>query len=142
MSQESKLKENLFLLEELYSEPKAIFASGLKPIDDIKDNCLIVLDTNALLSPYDVGKESLEKIREVYSTLAAQNRLVVPAHVAREFAENRPAKLAELRKRLLDRKSSFVQPTKSVESYHLLEQCPNITTCLRKRSRLPNKLKS
>jgi hypothetical protein len=52
-----------------------------------------VLDTNALLVPYGVGKTSLDDIGTRYRDLIKADRLIVPAHVAREFAHQRAEKI-------------------------------------------------
>jgi len=48
-----------FVLNTVYPQADAIFATHLVPLSELKDNCLIVLDTNALLVPYNTGKDNL-----------------------------------------------------------------------------------
>lgn len=87
---------DIFIAESVYPEADQLFRFLPKPFTEIKEDCLVVLDTNALLVPYQIGKESLEQIRKTYKELVGQKRLVIPAQVAREFAKNRSTKLAEL----------------------------------------------
>jgi PIN like domain len=84
---------NIFILNSLYPEAEAIFSFKPQPLEDIKDECLIVLDTNVLLVPFDTGKESLQQIKATYERLIKTEQLVVPGRVAREFAKNRSEKL-------------------------------------------------
>ena len=41
----------------------------LRPVEDIKDNAIIVLDTNTLLVPYTTGTNSLNQIQKIYKEL-------------------------------------------------------------------------
>jgi hypothetical protein len=59
---------------------------------------LIFLDTNVLLAPYRTSTDTLEAIKNAYSLLRNEGRLIVPAQVAREFARNRPALIGDLLK--------------------------------------------
>jgi uncharacterized protein YutE (UPF0331/DUF86 family)/rRNA-processing protein FCF1 len=87
---------DIFIAESIYPEAEQIFTARLKSLDEIKDDCFVVLDTNSLLVPYAIGKKSLQQIRETYSKLATDKRIIVPGQVAREFAKNRANKLTEL----------------------------------------------
>src|SRR5262249_20209665 len=84
---------NPLILQSVYPDAAAIFAFEPEPLKAVIADCLVVLDTNVLLVPYNTGKESLEQIRKTYASLVKQNRLVVPGRVAREFAQNRSEKL-------------------------------------------------
>jgi uncharacterized protein YutE (UPF0331/DUF86 family) len=87
---------DIFILNSTYPDAETIFTSHLKSLDELKSECSIVLDTNALLVPYSIGKESLEQIRKTYKSLVSESRLIIPGQVAREFANNRANKLSEL----------------------------------------------
>ena len=112
MSKEDTESGNPFFLEELYPDVKGLFGIELPLIDEIKQDCLVVLDTNALLFPYQTSKDSLEAIKETYRGLIQESRLFVPAHVAREFVENRPKQLANLLKSLNDHKGRYNEKAK------------------------------
>lgn len=118
MSDDSVFYDQL-ILDSIYPEPRTVFEANIPPLSAVKDDCLVVLDTNALLVPYCVKKEALEQIERVYSHLVERNRLLIPAQVAREFARNRPVKLTELHQKLHSKYDSV----KKVESikYPLLE---------------------
>lgn len=74
-----------------YASALRVFARRAAQLD--QSSALIVLDTNALLVPYRVGKQSLEDIKSALAEYKAQGRLVVPAEVALEYARNRPEEI-------------------------------------------------
>jgi rRNA-processing protein FCF1 len=96
MSTEDEQEPNIFIRRSVYPEAEGIFSFRPKRLEEIKDECLVVLDTNSLLVPYTTGKNSLEQISKIYRRLVTAKRLVVPGQVAREFAEHRVTKLKEL----------------------------------------------
>lgn len=108
-------------INEIYPKADAVFRNRLKSIADIKDNCCVVLDTNVLLDPYTTGdRDLLDQCRAIYKELASKNRLIVPAHVAREFARNRAEKLKELHQRLQNKKKLPEFPDFKLGIYPLL----------------------
>jgi rRNA-processing protein FCF1 len=109
---------DIFILNSTYPEAEAIFTSRPKSLDELKSECLIVLDTNALLVPYNIGKESLEQIQKTYKALVISGRLVIPGQVSREFAKNRAGKLGELYQQF-NRKANIPKLQKG--TYPLLE---------------------
>jgi len=113
---------NIFIANEVFPDAAAIFLASFKPLEEVKDTALVVIDTNALLVPYNVGKNSLEQIGTTYRNLVAERRLIIPGQVAREFAKHRPLKIAELFQRL-SRKRSSLQEIK-IGKYPLLEGVP------------------
>jgi hypothetical protein len=96
-----------FFYNKIFPNASNLFGAEFKSIDQIKENSLVFLDTNVLLLPYTVGKSSLEEIHKIYGELAQKKRIIIPGQVAREFAKNRPTKLTELHKQLLDKKSKL-----------------------------------
>jgi hypothetical protein len=85
-----------FHLDLTFPEPSALFSFALKPLDEIKNDAVIILDNNALLLPFRTAPAKLKAIRSAYEKLIAQKKLVVPAQVAREFAATRSGVLATL----------------------------------------------
>ena len=83
----------MFVLNKIYPNAESVFSFRPKTLEQIKENCLVVLDTNVLLIPFDTGKESLQQIKSTYERLTQAKRLVIPGRVAREFAKNRSEKL-------------------------------------------------
>ncbi len=100
-------KKDPFILYRTYPNAKNIFVNRTKAVEKVKDDCLVVLDTNILLLPYTISSSSLQEIKLVYEFLVKEKRLFIPGQVAREFAKNRPLKLAELHQQLLNKKSLF-----------------------------------
>ena len=101
--------------------PDAIkaFAWSSRPLAEAIGDADIVLATNALLIPYGAGAASLEQIIDIFSRLASENRIYLPAQTAREFVKNRPNKIGELIKGIPDKLSTLVVPSKL--SYPILE---------------------
>lgn len=97
---ESKDAHDLFVAHEVYPDARAIFSWKAESLASIMASSLVVLDTNALLLPYTVGAKSLSEIKDKFRALASQDRLRIPGQVAREFARNRPARLADLYKEI------------------------------------------
>lgn len=114
---------DVFHAETMCPDLTMVFNIGLKPLDEIKKDCLVVLDTNVLLVPYDIKKETLAEIEKTYAELIKQKRLIVPGQVVREFAKNRPRKLMELFQTLNKKISSIQQFHEG--KYPLLETLEN-----------------
>lgn len=94
--QTKKTNLDVFVTRSVYPDPESVFTAHYKSLEEIKETCYVVLDTNTLLVPYTTSKESLKQIEETYRTLIGQERLIVPAQVAREFAKNRASKIGEV----------------------------------------------
>lgn len=118
MSDKKQEPQDIFVSSKIYPDAKGIFYEGYKALEEIRQECTVILDTNALLVPYGIGKNSLSQIAATYKYLVNANRLVVPGQVAREFAKNRPLKIAEIFQ-ALSRKRNIASPNKS--RYPLLE---------------------
>ena len=113
---------NIFVSNTVYPEADAVFTAQPKTLKEIKDNSIIILDTNSLLVPYSIGKDSLKQIHKTYQALVSQKRLFIPGQVAREFAKNRATKLAEVFQQLNRKKN--VAPFRR-GNYPLLEILPD-----------------
>ena len=112
-------KFDAFVTNSVYPDTGEIFSFKVCPIEDLKNRAVIVLDTNVLLIPYTIGKESLGKIHDTYRTLVNENRLIIPGQVAREFATHRATKLSELYQQLSRKMNNAASPLKG--RYPLLE---------------------
>lgn len=100
-------KYDIFIANKIYPNPVSVFKAEYKSINHIKDSASIVFDTNVLLLPYTVSSASLGEIKKIYLNLVEEKRLFIPGQVAREFANNRPIKICDLHKALLDKKSKL-----------------------------------
>jgi len=97
-----------FWLETVYPNASDAFFHAQKPLDSIKEGCLVVLDANVLLMPYRMGAQSFDEVRRVYDKLSKENRLVIPAQAAREFIKNRANRVRDVA-RELGRQVSLLQ---------------------------------
>lgn len=112
-------KEQVFIHHKTYPNAADIFNMEVLPYEEIKDECIYVIDTNALLIPYATSSAGFEEIKKAYSQLINEKRLLVPGQVAREFAKNRPEKIKELFQQLNRIRNSIQKP--KTGSYPLLE---------------------
>lgn len=111
-----------FFADRVYPDAQSIFSWHPKNLNEIKSECLIVLDTNILLAPYTVSQKSLSVIANSYGAIIDKNRMIVPAQAAREFARLRANKLTELHSALADLKSKNLKV--DLKSYPLLQDVP------------------
>lgn len=102
---QNEQKLDIFVANSTYPDAHAVFTWRPEPLEHIKDDCIVVLDTNPLLVPYETSSKSLDEIRRTYEMLTEEGRLVIPGQAAREFADNRATKLTELYQQLSDKKS-------------------------------------
>ncbi len=137
MTDEHKTDEDfdIFVANAIYPEASFIF-TRLQSLEEIKDDCYIVLDTNVLLALYTIGKEDLfDQCRRTYSSL--KKRLIIPGQVAREFAKNRTAKLSELHFQIGKKQLPSVQKGK----YPLLSPLTPYKNLVRLEGEIDRKLK-
>lgn len=125
---------DIFHHKKTYPNASQIFVTDLPDIEAIKDNCIYVLDTNALLVPFSTGSESLEEISKVFSVLKESDRLKIPDQVAREFAHNRPKKIGEMF-HAINSKRNGINDYK-IGSYPLLEALPEYKEILELENQL------
>ncbi len=88
--------DEAFHLTNLYPDASALFSHNHASLEDIKDECIVVLDGNVLLFPYEYNSASIGELEKLYNKLASENRLIVPAHAAREFYKHRSSKVAKI----------------------------------------------
>ena len=98
--------ESRLRLERAFEDLTTVFGSSNVP-DASSNEVLLVFDTNVLLLPYTIRKDSLPKLQNFYEKLLREGRLYLPARAAREFINNRDKKLAELLKTFSDVKSKI-----------------------------------
>ncbi|TMO24570.1 HNH endonuclease [Pseudoalteromonas sp. S4492] len=118
----------IFNKREIYTSPKEAFKFSLKSVDDLKTDCLFVLDANVLLLPFTTDGKSVEEIKRIYTTLVNEDRLYIPSQAAREYLDNRSTKLTDLYKLISDKSSQnfkYVCPhplLSGMDEYAELEQ--------------------
>lgn len=112
-------KDQIFLHHTIYPNASDIFDIDIKPIEEIIDDCLFVIDTNVLLLPYTTSSSGFDEIKKAYSKIISKKQLLIPAQVAREFAKNRPEKIKTLYQQLNRIREKTQKPTTG--QYPLLE---------------------
>ena len=117
----------------------AVFSFYHQPINDIKGDCLVVLDTNVLLAPYATSPNAFTDISRIYEKLLGQNRLFIPSQVAREYAANRAQKLSELYKQVSDLRGK--QTPELIPKRPFLEVIPGYKTALELEAKMKEALK-
>ena len=130
---------DIFIANSIYPDAEAIFKAHLKPLHEIKDDCMVILDTNALVVPYTISPKSLNEIHSVYTKLVKAKRLIVPSQVAREFAKQRANKITELFQQLSRKVNSLPQLQKG--KYPLLENLPSYQEAIKLESELDDLLR-
>ena len=95
-----KSKVDPLILDALYTDPMAAFLFRPKSLEQIKDTCLLFLDTSMLLLPYDIGTTSLADIRGIYKSLSDAKRLLIPSRAIQEFENRVPGKIVAIYQKL------------------------------------------
>jgi hypothetical protein len=113
---------DIFVANKCYPDAMGLFFNGYQTLDQVRNTCVVILDTNALLVPYGISKSGVSEIASTYKQLVASNRLVVPGQVAREFAKNRPSKIGEIFQ-AVSRKQNLKSPDSG--RYPLLQDVPS-----------------
>jgi rRNA-processing protein FCF1 len=125
---------DIFNNNKVYPNADKIFITQLPNVQMVKDDCIFVLDTNALLVPYSTGSDSLVEISKIFAELKKNNRLKIPDQVAREFADNRPKKISEMFNALSSKRNGINDF--KVGSYPLLEALPEYNEILELENQL------
>lgn len=89
-----------FSKKDTYPSPDKAFGFFLKPIPEIKNECIFVLDANVLLLPFTTDVKNLDAIKAVYKNLSDNDKLFLPAQAVREYLDNRAKKLADINEAL------------------------------------------
>ena len=111
MGEEKNEQVNMiFSLEETFPDAEGLLIDGFRRLHESQKDALIVLDTNILLIPYILRKETIDEIRKVYQSLISGSRLYIPKRVVREFINNRTKKLSDIYASIAKLKSSKKLP--------------------------------
>ncbi len=113
--------KDIFYLEGVFPEADKVFSSNYPSIEEIKEDCLFVLDTNILFVPFDTSEKSLTVIGEIFKSLKDNNRLFLPARVAREFAKNRGKTIGDVFLKIRQKKNGLNSGNFKIDDYPLLE---------------------
>ena len=100
-SKKKRIEYDPFISTQIFPDAVSLFEFQLRTLEEIKPECHIVIDTNALLVPYRVEKRNLAEIRETYRRVVESRQLIIPGQVAREFVKNRAGRISELYQQLI-----------------------------------------
>lgn len=115
------MPQDKFYLEKVFPEADKIFSESHKTIEEIKDDCIYVLDTMVLLVPYFTSKESVQDFNKIFKKLKTSKRLLIPARVAREFAKNRGQKIAETYNKIIESQERLNKAQITLEKFPIFE---------------------
>lgn len=88
--------EDAFWLTDLYPDAKALFEHNHASLHEVVEQCMVVLDANVLLLPFEFTKASVGEVERVYTQLTKESRLIVPGQAAREYYKHRSRKIAAI----------------------------------------------
>jgi hypothetical protein len=119
VAEETEASRDSLWLNRVYPDAGATLAFAQASIDEVKNNCIVILDANVLLLPYRLGATSLEELRKVFDALAKADQIFAPAQAVREFLKHRADKIRDIVRELsrqaaqinivTDRKIGFLQ---------------------------------
>lgn len=114
-------KKDIFYLDNIFPDASKIFSFEYKPLNELVDNSIFILDTNVLFVPFDTSEKNLEDIKNILLKLKGEDKLFLPARVAREFADNRAKRLGDLFLKLRQTKDNLNSGNYKIEDYPLLQ---------------------
>jgi hypothetical protein len=114
-------KKDIFYLEKVFPEADKIFSENFKSAKEIISNAIIVLDTNVMLVPFDTNEKNVNDIKTIYLKYKLENRLFIPARVAREFANNRATKIGDIFLQIRQLKDNLNSGNFKINQYPILE---------------------
>lgn len=113
--------KDIFYLDKIFPEADKIFSENFKSANEIFSSAIIVLDTNVLLLPFDTSEKNVSDIKSIYQKYKTENRLFIPARVAREFANNRASKIGEIFLQIRQLKEKLNTGNFKINQYPILE---------------------
>lgn len=115
------MEKNIFYLDKVFPEADKIFSESFRDPEEIIKDGIIILDTNVLLVPFDTNEKHLSDIKNIFLKYKSNNRLFIPARVAREFANNRANKISNVFLQLRQLKDKLNSGTFKIEQYPMLQ---------------------
>ncbi|QDU82659.1 hypothetical protein Pla110_44200 [Polystyrenella longa] len=130
---------DLFYLNQVFPDAQSVFQHRAKHLTELNEDCLFVLDANVLLDTHLFGKKSINKIREIFSNLKKENRIFIPAMVAREYARHRQDRLIKVYDQIYNEISGLpgIDDVKSVPNLNvpMLEHMKEYAELLKSREK-------
>lgn len=113
--------KDIFYLDKIYPDSSKVFSFEYKSLEELTNNSIFILDTNVLFVPFDTSEKNLGDIKNILLKIKEENKLFLPARVAREFANNRAKKLGDLFLKLRQTKDKLNSGNYKTEDYPLLQ---------------------
>lgn len=135
-------KKDIFYLDNIFPDAPKIFSFEYKPLNELVDNSIFILDTNVLFVPFDTNEKNLEDIKNILLKIKGEDKLFLPARVAREFANNRAKRLGDLFLKLRQTKDNLNSGNYKIEDYPLLQGNKNYKKVLENFDKLSELIKS
>ncbi|MFI8606660.1 PIN domain-containing protein [Cellulophaga baltica] len=135
-------KKDIFYLDKIFPDSSKIFSFEYKPLDELVDNSIFILDTNVLFVPFDTSEKNLEDIKNILLKIKEENKLFLPARVAREFANNRAKRLGDLFLKLRQTKDNLNSGNYKSEDYPLLQGNSNYKEVLESFEKISELIKT
>ena len=85
-----------FILEEVFENPVELLSLPSIKTHELAIDSIFVLDANALLAPFVVGKAGQEEIKTLYRGLREHHRIFAPARAVREYLKHRSQKISAM----------------------------------------------
>lgn len=133
---------DLFFLDKIFPEASKIFSEQFKTVNEILKDALVVLDTNVLLVPFDTTEKNASDIGAIYHKYKSQNRLFIPARVAREFANNRATKIADVFLQIRQLKDNLNTGNFKINQYPILHANPDYNELLKQFEMIQKSIKA
>lgn len=111
-----------YYLKKVFPDPKALFEFEFKDLNSIKNDCFYVFDTNVLFVPFLVSNKGFKDFKKICQKLKDDNRLFIPARVAREFANNRGENIKTVFRKLHEARERINKGGFDLTSMPLLEE--------------------
>lgn len=133
--------KNHFYLDKVFPEAEKIFSFDYCTLNDVDKRCIFIFDTNVLFVPFDSSEKSTSEIKAILKKLKEKNRLLIPARVAREFANNRAKRIGDLFLKVRQTKENLNSGPYKFEDYPLLEGNANYKSLKEKFSQIAKLIK-
>lgn len=114
-----------FYLEKVFPEPDKLFEFEFKSFNQINEDSLFVFDTNVLFVPFLVSTKSFKDYKKICKKLREEDRLFLPARVAREFAKNRGDNIKHIYRKLRESRERLSKGGFDLDSMPILEDDDN-----------------
>lgn len=124
-------EKNIFYLDKVFPEASKVFSESFKSAEEIINDSIIILDTNVLLVPYDTNEKNVSDIKKIYLKYKSENRLFIPARVAREFVNNRANRISDVFLQIRQIKENLNSGNFKINKYPILQNISDYNSLLK-----------